>query len=262
MKPLIVANWKMNTTLSEAMILATGVKEGLANQTGAEVVLCPPFMWLVPINEILTSHRLPHLAVGAQNIFRAEVGAQTGEIAASMLKGVADYVIIGHSERRKSFHESDAEVAVKARLALDAALRPIVCVGELRKPSAEYFADPTDLPASQAQAILAQVDAVVAGLSAEQAVKIIIAYEPVWAISTNKDAVPANGHYANHICGLIRHRLKKKVGGAADSMRILYGGSANPENAAEFLHQPEIGGLLVGGASLKVKSFLSVCGAI
>ncbi len=259
MKRMIVANWKMNTTLSEALLLANGVKEGVADLSHIEVVLCPPFPWLVSVAEAVEAYHIPFLRLGAQNLFWKEEGAFTGEVSATMLRGLADYVILGHSERRRIFHESDTELAAKLALAVAAGLRPILCVGELKAPSSQLLADPGDLTERQIAPILHQLTAAIKDLPKTVVEKLIIAYEPVWAISTTKNPKVATGFYANQVARYLRKELAKKVGDAASDMLILYGGSVNPENAAEFIHQSELQGVLVGGASLKVKSFVSIC---
>lgn len=258
MKPLLVANWKMNTSLSEALILASGIKEGLADLAGVEVILCPPFPWLVSIVEVMQRHPISQLHLGAQNIFWKENGAYTGEVGAPMLKGLAEYVIIGHSERRRLFHETDQEIEAKIKLALAHGLRPILCIGESRRPTAEQLTDPSTLSEAHVRPVLHQLAMAIKGLSASELQRLIIAYEPVWAISTTVNAQTANGHYANQVATMIQAELRRCTK-TAEAVPVLYGGSVNPDNAAEFIHQPELHGLLVGGASLKAASFLSIC---
>jgi triosephosphate isomerase len=259
MKPLIVANWKMNTRLSEALILASGVKEGLSGYAGCQAVLCPPFPWLAPVAEILQKHPLKQLALGAQNIYWQSEGAYTGEVSAEMLRGLVSCVIIGHSERRHYFGETNQEINKKVLLALQSKLRPIICVGEQRRPSAAILRDPTEITMEMIKQPLDELSAAIKGLTPEQLSKVAIAYEPVWAISSNKNAVPATGHYAQAVAVKLRARLSRHLGEPASNIPILYGGSVNPQNVAEFLVQPDINGALVGGASLQVRSFLSIC---
>jgi triosephosphate isomerase len=255
-RKLIAANWKMNTTLSEATILANGIKEGIRHLTNVDVVICPPFPWLVPVAEGLHKHGLKHFTVGAQNLYWQESGAYTGEVSANMLKDIVDYVIIGHSERRKYFHEQDDEISLKIKRALTSGIKPILCVGELKKPSAVVLQHPADVTAVQVKNILRSLEEDIAGLSPADAKQLIVAYEPVWAIGSG---VAATGTYANHIISLIRTTLTKHFGAVGKEIPILYGGSANAENTKEFLTQPEIDGLLVGGASLKIDAFVSMC---
>lgn len=254
-RKLIAANWKMNTTLSEAIVLANGVKSGVRELSGTDIVLCPPFPWLVPVKEALAQHPAKAIKLGAQNLFWQESGAYTGEISALMLKGLVDYVIIGHSERRKYFKESNEEIAQKITKALAAGLTPIFCVGELKKPADELLADPAGVTASKIRGILNDIDEALSEQNPNDIARVVIAYEPVWAIG----AVAATAVYAERICRLITEHITKMVGGQKDITKVLYGGSANENNAADFLSQPHIDGLLVGGASLKPASFVTMC---
>jgi triosephosphate isomerase len=240
-RPLIVGNWKMNTTLTEALILAGGIKEGLgAGQlTGIDVVICPPFPWIVSVAEALRHHPQPHLTVGAQNLFWKDAGAYTGEVAAPMLAGLAHYAILGHSERRRHFHETDQEIAEKVKLAIDHKIKPIICVGEKKKGANKEAIN--------------QLEAVLAKLTKDEREAIVVAYEPVWAISGNGGEA-STGLYAQNMAEKIRELL-------SDETPILYGGSVDSANAREFLSQRDIDGVLVGGASLKTKEFLGICRA-
>lgn len=251
MRPLIVGNWKMNTTLTEAAILASGVKEGIVSFPGVEVVLCPPFPWLTAVADAVHRRPAPNLSLGAQNISWQIEGAYTGEVSVKMLQGLVGYVIIGHSERRHYFHETDDEIVKKVKLALAHGIRPIVCVGELKKPAAAILADPTELTASQLRKPLAEVEALVDGLTSAERRQLIVAYEPVWAIGT---AEAATGYYANAVAEMLQEE-------AGFELPILYGGSVKAGNAREFLHQSNISGLLVGGASLKISEFVKICQA-
>lgn len=259
MRPLIIANWKMNTTLSEALLLANGVKRGLAGLTSADVVLCPPFPWLVPVGEVIYHHPLKQLQLGAQNVFWQESGAYTGEVAAPMLKGLVGYVILGHSERRRVFQETDQIVNQKVKLALASGLRPVICVGEERRPAAAVLDQPTEEAAHHVQQPVKELRAAIKGLTADQLKKIVVAYEPVWAISSNKNAVAATGIYANFVSQLLREELESHDPEASAHIPILYGGSVTAANVEEFSPQPAINGCLVGGASLKLKDFLTIC---
>lgn len=259
MSPLIVANWKMNTTLSEAMILANGIKKGLADIGECEVVLCPPFPWLVPLAEVIHHHPLHHLSLGAQNIHYKEFGPYTGEVSATMLKSVVKYVIIGHSERRRFARETHEEIEAKIKQALKQGLWPIVCIGEPRRPKSELLENPNELSIAHLHQPLDELHDAFRHLSKGEAEQVIVAYEPLWAISTSKDGEAATGLYANRVAQIFQQRLVKYVGASSSTHPVLYGGSVTPANAREFSHQPSIAGFLVGGASLRIRDFLSIC---
>jgi triosephosphate isomerase (TIM) len=246
-KPIIAANWKMHNDLAEGAALIEALKQRLA-AGGAEVVLCPPFIALASAAERL---RGSGIALGAQNMHWADKGAYTGEISPLMLKSLVRYVIIGHSERRQYFGETDETVQRKVRAAIQHRLTPILCVGE-NLPQYE---------AGQSAAVVdAQVRAALREVSAQAAATLVIAYEPVWAIGTGK---AASGAGANAIIGLtIRGALSDLFGEqVAQSVRVQYGGSVTPSNIKEFMQQPDIDGALVGGASLKVDDFVAIVAA-
>lgn len=249
--PIIAGNWKMNKTIAEARELVNAFRADLVNlaSTGkVEIVLCPPF---ISIPEVATLVLGTPIKLGAQNLFWEPKGAFTGEVSAPMLDELCDYVIIGHSERRQYFGETDETVNKKIKAALAHHLNPIVCVGENLAQN----------EAGQTEAFVGgQVRAAFAGLSADEARGMVVAYEPIWAIGTGK---PATGAGANAIIGLtIRGALADLYGeDVAQSVRIQYGGSVNAKNAAEFLAQPDIDGALVGGASLVAGDFNSICQA-
>lgn len=238
--PIVAGNWKMNTTLETAKALAEGIKAaGLDGIAGVEKVLCPPLVYLPAVAEIAAG---TSLQVGAQNVHWEEKGAFTGEVSTAMLKDFCSHVIIGHSERRQMFGDSDENVAKKLRAVLAAGLTPILCVGET---GAERQAGDT-------QAVLRRQVA-----AALQAVDLpataVIAYEPIWAIGTG---VAATAQDANEAIAFIRSEVAAAKGQAlADAVRILYGGSVTPANIAEIVGQPEVDGGLVGGASLDAASF-------
>lgn len=238
--PLIVANWKMHTTLADAMVLATSIRNGLEDIQHIEVVLCPPLTWLVPIAELIKHHPLNHLELGAQNIYQASEGAVTGEVAAVMLKHVCQYVLVGHSERVRLFGETPRVVSQKAVAVIDQGLKPIICVGE------------PDKTVRSKQVVAETLQTIVDLVPKNQHHQIVVAYEPVWAISTASGSEPATGEYAQAVCAEIRRLVGSNV-------PILYGGSVDSGNLAEFLHQEDIDGVLVGGASLKAKEFLKIC---
>ena len=244
-KPIIAGNWKMNTTVEEALALVDQMRE-LDNVTGvADVVFCPPSVSLYALRAHLHE---THFGLGAQNMYIQEKGAFTGEVSPLMLAGICQYVILGHSERRQYFKETDEFINQKVKLALKHALTPIVCVGETL---AQYEAGDTDTVVST------QVKGVLADLSAEQVAGLVIAYEPVWAIGTGK-AATAEG--AQKVIAMIRSVVAKLYDKAtANAVRIQYGGSVTAANIAEIISQPDIDGGLVGGASLKPAEFIAIC---
>ena len=243
--PIIAGNWKMHKTIAEAVQLARGIREGVAGLEGVDVVLCPPFTALAAVEDVISNSKV---GLGAQNMYFEEQGAFTGEISPLMLEGLCDYVILGHSERRQFFGETDEGVNQKIKAALAHKLLPIVCVGE-------------NLGQNEAgetvEFVGGQVKAAFAGLSAEEAVKVVVAYEPIWAIGTGKTAQPAD---ANHIIAQsVRTPLAELYGDpVAQQIRVQYGGSVKPDNIESFMAQPEIDGALVGGACLKVDSFVAI----
>jgi triosephosphate isomerase len=249
--PIIAGNWKMNTTLASATELVNALKPALTElaATGrVELVLCPPFVYLLLVDQLV---RGTGIKVGAQNMYIDPQGAFTGEISPTMLADVAEYVIIGHSERRKYFHESDELVNKKIHAALAHRLKPIVCVGEEFET---YEMGETDIW------VRGQVHAAVKDLTADQVRGLVLAYEPIWAIGTGKAATGAG---ANSVIGIsIRGALADLYGEAvAQNVRVQYGGSVTAKNIDEFIVQPEIDGALVGGASLKADDFTAICRA-
>ncbi len=244
-KTIIAGNWKLNKTATETKELTEGLKELLKDITEVDMVICPPFTSLNAASEIIKDSPI---ALGAQNMFWEENGAFTGEISASMLKDAgATFVILGHSERRQFFGETNETVNKKLKSALAAGLNPIVCVGENleQRESNKTF----DIVKNHVQNSLA-------GLSNEEMKKTIIAYEPVWAIGTGKTATKEQAQEV--------HQYIRKLFGevfdeeTASVVRIQYGGSVKPDNAAGLISQPDIDGALVGGASLKVDSFTQI----
>lgn len=252
-RQLVVGNWKMNTMLSDAIILATGIRNTSGNYSGIEIVLCPPFVWLYPLAEILEKSPA-NISLGAQNLHWAEEGAFTGEVSAKMLKKLCSYVIIGHSERRKFMGDNQEIVNEKVIQALKQNLKPILCVGEDKKMSENLIysneIDPKTMTIEQLRSGLDNI-------KRDDIDKIVIAYEPVWAIGTGH---AATGAYAVAVIDKLRQVLAKKYGRqVADEMRILYGGSVDSKNIAEYVLQPAIDGVLVGGASLKLGEFSKIC---
>jgi triosephosphate isomerase len=235
----------MHLNRAGAVALASDVARRAGEYPDVDVAVCPPFVYLEAVRQAIAGSQV---GLGAQNMYHAAQGAFTGEISASMLVDQGcQYVILGHSERRNVFGETDAEVNKKLLAALATLLAPIVCVGE---QLAEREAGRT------AEVIRMQFDGSLAGLSAEQARRIVIAYEPVWAIGTGRVATPAQAEEVHRdLRKLLEARYNAEV---AAAIRIQYGGSVKPDNAAELLAQPNIDGALVGGASLKAADFLAI----
>ena len=249
--PIVAANWKMNKTIAEARELVNAMRDELARLSAGgktQVVLCPPF---ISIPEVAGLVKGTSIGVGAQNMFWETKGAFTGEISAPMLNEVCEYVIIGHSERRQYFGETDEGVNKKIKTALTHHLKPIVCVGENLAQN----------EAGQTHAFVGgQVRAAFKDITRDDARGIVVAYEPIWAIGTGK---AASGAGANAVIGLtIRGALADLYDEAtAQAVRVQYGGSVTPKNVAEFFAQPEIDGALVGGASLVAADFVAICKA-
>jgi len=244
-KKFIAGNWKMNLTRAEAVALASGLAEQLGDATDVDVAVCPPAVYLDAVSQALSGS---NVALGAQNMYHESSGAFTGEISAGMLQDVScKYVILGHSERRHILGETDEAINRKVHAALAAGLLPIVCVGETLEQR----------EAGQTQSVVkTQLEGSLADLSIEQMHQIVIAYEPVWAIGTGKVATPEQ---AEEVHADLRSLLETRYTSAvADEVRIQYGGSVKPGNAAELLGQPNIDGALVGGASLKIDDFMGI----
>ncbi|MSP13856.1 MAG: triose-phosphate isomerase [Chloroflexi bacterium] len=251
-QPLIAGNWKMYLDIGKAIKLTESLLAVVEYLEDREVVICPPFTMLYPIGRMV---RDKHLKLGGQNLYPAAEGAFTGEISPDMLLDCwCRYVILGHSERRQYFHETDEFINQKVKSALAAGqerrqvnLTPILCVGERE---AERSAG------NQESVVAAQLSGNLAGLTAEEAGRVVIAYEPVWAIGTGRTATPQD---AQAMHGFVRQWLAREYGaGVAENTRILYGGSVKPENVDSLLLQPDIDGALVGGASLKAESFIRI----
>ena len=240
--PLIAGNWKMHTTVTEAVALVKSMQERLDEIKGVEKVVCPPFISLTAVAELVKDSSIE---LGAQNMHSEDKGAYTGEVSPPMLSGLCQFVILGHSERREHFGESDVMINKKVQAALKAGLKPILCVGEKLE---ENEAGMT------IEVISRQIRADLQGMTS--AGGLVIAYEPVWAIGTGR---AASEEQANDTIGIIRKLIAEIYSDeVAQALRILYGGSVNSANAAEFISQPEIDGALVGGASLKAEEFVSI----
>ena len=239
---MIAGNWKMNTTISEAVALVNVMRGELNKIHNVETVLCPPFVSLAAVGELLKGTALK---LGAQNVHFAEKGAYTGEISPLMLAGLCDYVIIGHSERRQYFAEGGELINKKIKAALKANLKPILCVGERLEQN----------ETGQTEAVVSE-QLTSALKEVPSPAGLILAYEPVWAIGTGK---AATGDQASRTIAFIRHKLAKLYDvKTAEETRILYGGSVTAANIAEFVKFPDIDGGLVGGASLKAAEFIGI----
>jgi triosephosphate isomerase (TIM) len=244
-KPLVAGNWKMNGSLESVRILLEGIKSGIAQVSNAEVVVCPPYVYIPETEKMLTGTQI---GWGGQDLSTEASGAFTGEVSASMLLDFGSkYVIVGHSERRTYHKESDLLVAKKYAFARAAGLVPILCVGETLE----------EREAGITEAVVArQLDAVIELEGIDGLANGVVAYEPVWAIGTGKTASPEQ---AQEVHAFIRGRIAAKSGEVAEGMRILYGGSMKPDNAKELIGKPDIDGGLIGGASLKAEDFLGIC---
>ena len=243
-KPLIAGNWKMYKTKDDALAFIYAVNLEVPNRDLVESVICAPAIFL----RDLVKREGENLRIGAQNMHYAEEGAYTGEISAAMLKSYGvDYVVIGHSERRAYFNETDETVNLKVLTAVKESITPIICVGESLETREEGTTD---------HFVKLQVEKAYRNLSAEDALKTVIAYEPIWAIGTGRTATPEQ---ANETIQGIRRVIKELYGETvADQLRILYGGSVNPKNVDSLLQMSDIDGALVGGASLDPKSYLTL----
>ena len=244
---LVAGNWKMQKTAPEAVQLVEDLLPRIEERGETEVTLCPPFTALRAVADAIDGHGI---GLAAQNMHEEPSGAYTGEVSAPMLLDAgADGVILGHSERRQLFGETDEALARKLPAALDAGLRPILCIGET---DAEREAGETE------SVLRGQLDADLAQLGDGRLAEIVVAYEPVWAIGTGKTATPETAQEAS---AFVRSLLADFDATAADDVRILYGGSVKPDNAGELLSQDDIDGALVGGASLDAESFAAIVGA-
>jgi triosephosphate isomerase len=239
--PMVAGNWKMNTTLPEALALVDAMRAELEGVAGVDRVICPPFISLAALHERLVDSPL---RLGAQDVYYEAKGAFTGEISPPMLVGLVDYVILGHSERRHIFGETDETINRKVHAALLHGLRPILCVGETLIEN--ETGQTTEVCFRQLRLGLADVPSLE---------RVVLAYEPVWAIGTGRPATPEG---ANATMGALRAQVGSLYGAAADELRILYGGSVTPDNFGAFMEMPEIDGGLVGGASLIPSSFIAI----
>lgn len=243
--PVIAGNWKLNKTPHEAIELVTELKRALADVQGVDIIVCPVSVCLADVNDVIQES---NIALGAQNLYWEDTGAFTGEISGPIIKAAGcTYVIIGHSERRQYFGETNETVNKRIRAALNAGLTPIVCVGETLE---ERESDKTF------DVVRDHVAGALAGFSADEVSSMIIAYEPVWAIGTGKTATPDQAQEVHkYIRDLLAELYSSEV---AEAVRLQYGGSVKPDNIEELIGQPDIDGALVGGASLKGDSFAAI----
>jgi len=243
--PIIAGNWKMNKTASEAGELVAALIQPLAAVKGVTKVVCPPFLAVPQVAQLLQG---TDVGVGAQDMYWEPSGAYTGEVAPEMIREFCDYVIIGHSERRQYFGETDATVNRKIVAALGVGLTPIVCVGETLELRESGRTEDW---------VTTQVKGALEGIAAEKVAEMIVAYEPIWAIGTG---LAATAEDAEHVIGnVVRATVKSLYGNdVAEALRIQYGGSVKPANAEEIMSKPDIDGGLIGGASLKAADFLSI----
>lgn len=246
-QPMVAGNWKMNGSSDSVKELVAGIKEGMGSVNNAEVVVCPPAVYIPRVSGAADGS---NIKIGAQNICDQDSGAFTGEISGAMLKDVGcEYVIVGHSERRALYGESDELVAQRFAAARRNGVKPILCIGETLE---ERESGATNDVCAR------QIDAVIALEGVKALADGVIAYEPVWAIGTGKTATPEQ---AQEVHAFIRGKIAALNADVADGLRLLYGGSMNAANAAELLGQPDIDGGLIGGASLKPADFLAICQA-
>ena len=247
-REIIAGNWKMHKTHTEALALALEVAAGVGKGLAREIVLCPPFTALTAVAEGLAGSPV---SLGAQNVHWEGEGAFTGEVSAPMLAAIGcRYVIVGHSERRQHFGETNSTVALRLRAVASSGMIPILCVGEILEQRRK----------NETEAVVrTQLDGALAGLEAKDPEALVIAYEPVWAIGTGVTAAPGQ---AQEVHDGIRRHLAAAFGESFSSgVRILYGGSVKPDNASDLLGSPDIDGALVGGASLEADSFVAICKA-
>ena len=241
-QPLVVGNWKMNGSLGQTSELLASIEDNINDKIGCEIGVCTPFVYLAAAIKLQSS-----ITIGAQTVSEYASGAYTGEVSADMLSDIGCYwVLVGHSERRVLFNEQDQQLVLKAKAAQQAGLLPIYCVGETEE---QYKAGQTfDVIAQQLNCLLAETDV--------DLERLVLAYEPVWAIGTGLTATPEE---AQKVHAFIRQLVAKSSASMAEKLRILYGGSVKPDNAALLFEQQDIDGGLIGGASLDAEAFLSIC---
>jgi len=256
---LVIGNWKMHTNLPDAVVLATRIRNGMhAVPSDVTVAICPPTVWLYPIAEVI-EHSAENLKLGAQNLWPGKDGRYTGEVSASQLSQLAQFAIVGHSERRVYQREDNILIGKKVRGALRYAIRPIVCVGEFRRLTTDRSGRLKPRRGDAASDIFEQLRDAVQGMSKEELSQVIVAYEPVWAIGGSQ---PAELPYVESVLRELRSTVDDYLGAAVSAdMTMLYGGSVTAQNADRFAHAKGLDGLLVGGASLNAGEFLSIASA-
>jgi triosephosphate isomerase len=245
--PLIAGNWKMYKNNAEAVVLVKDLAPLVSNLSGVEIAICPPFTAIADVSRAISEAEAP-IKLGAQNVYPGEEGAFTGEISISMLKALGvEYVIVGHSERREIMGEKDGFIALKVRAVLDAGMKPILCVGETLEERESGRA---------MEKVENQLAADLDNIKGAEMARMVIAYEPIWAIGTGKTATPQD---AQDMISFIRDKVSQTRGDdAASALRILYGGSVKPDNCSELMAMPDIDGALVGGASLNASDFAAI----
>jgi triosephosphate isomerase len=252
MTKLIVGNWKMYPTLIDSLVLVGELKRGVEDIKNVDVVIAPPTSWIVSVREQM-KHVLPNLHLAAQNVWPEDQGAYTGEVSAYFLKDLIKYAILGHSERRLYNQESNELIAKKIQASFRWGITPIVCVGEKGK----ILSEDGTLDEGEWQKVSGQIFSALEAASPQKRTKLIIAYEPVWAIGSQN---PAKPEYALAVIERMRRTIAEKYDHElATSIKFLYGGSVNATNATEYLKYPEIDGFLIGSASVKAKDFLAIC---
>lgn len=245
-QPMVAGNWKMNGSSNSVKELMSGIKAGMG-AVNAEVVVCPPFVYIPMVADSIADSGVK---LGAQNMCDQDAGAFTGEVSGPMLKDMGcEYVIIGHSERRAMYGETDEVTAIKYGAVLKNGLKPIFCIGETLEERENGITE---------EVVGRQIDAILKSDGVASLANAVLAYEPVWAIGTGKTATPEQ---AQEVHAFIRSKIAAQDATVAEGLRILYGGSMNPSNAAELRSQPDIDGGLIGGASLKAEDFLAICTA-
>ena len=240
-KPLIVANWKMNKNVSESSDLVRSIRDELASLKSVDVVICPPFVSLKTVHDLLQG---TNILLGAQNVYYEESGAFTGEISLRMLDGFCNYVIVGHSERRNLFDENDEVTRLKLNAVLESNMKPILCVGERLEERDDGRTE---------EVVVNQLNAALK--DCEDIQNLAVAYEPVWAIGTGR---AATNEMANEVMDTLRASLKNRYGAEAAAVRLLYGGSVTSQNVSQFTGEANIDGALVGGASLRPDEFIEI----
>lgn len=247
-KFLVAGNWKMNNNVTESVNYAKKLSEIITPNENVEVLICPTFTSLYSVNEVLNGSKL---LLGAQNVFFEDKGAYTGEVSADMLESCGvKYVIVGHSERRQYFGETDEEINKRVNVCLKKGFRPIICLGESKYEREKR---------KEEKIVAHQVKRGLAGLTEDQLLKVVVAYEPVWAIGTGETATPEIAQKMHKLIRTVIAEISSKS--VADKIQILYGGSLKASNAEEILKQPDIDGGLIGGASLKAEDFTSIINA-